>query len=221
MKDNWAIVPVKGLADSKTRLSPFLGDKRKLLVEALLSDVLRSVTKSKLYSTVLVTSPDQQVASVSKIGGVSFLRQPSTGLNRALELANELALKERAESATTILADIPLVEPADFREIFDLSNTKPRVVMAPSLKGGTNIMLASPPGIIRPNYGRWSYSKHLRQAQITRVPTYSIANSRVSFDVDTPADLAELRLRDRAGRTKAGRVVMDSWRSIELPRIYS
>ena len=219
MSDHWAVVPVKGLTDSKTRLSHHLGERRKILIEALLTDVLRSAVKSKIYDTVLIVSNDNQIGSLARSAGVSFLRQSSFGLNRGLEQANEIALRENADSATTILADIPLVEPKDFKEIFALSEATPRIVMAPSLKGGTNIMLTSPPGIVRPNYGRWSYSKHLRQAQIGQVDAFSISNPRVSFDVDTVDDLKELKRRDPKGVTSSGRLARELLRSNTISKI--
>lgn len=221
MTNNWAIVPVKGLTDSKTRLAPFLGEKRKLLVEALLSDVLRSITKSRVYDTVLVVSPDQHVANSARSNRVAFQRQGSFGLNRGLDQAIETALRENAESVTTILADIPLVEPRDFQQILSIAKSVPRVVMTPSLKGGTNIMLTTPPGVVRPSYGRWSYSKHLRQAQLNQVDTYSISNSRVSFDIDTIGDLKELVRRDPEGSTSTARLALDLKRTITVSRIPS
>jgi 2-phospho-L-lactate guanylyltransferase len=77
--------------------------------------------------------------------------------------------------------------------------------MAPSLKGGTNVLLTSPPGVISPSYGRWSYSKHLRQAQSSGLNAYSISNSRISFDIDTMSDLMELRRLDPEGKTASAR----------------
>ena len=206
MTDNWAVIPVKGLTESKTRLSTSLqGDKRRILVEALLEDVLSSIIRSRVYGTVMVISPDKNVASRIRQQEVSFLKQTSIGLNRAIEQANRLATQKRVRSVTTVLADIPLVEPADFKELLSIGAAVPRVVMAPSLKGGTNVMLTSPPGTISPSYGRWSYSKHLRLAQMKGVNAYSISNSRVSFDIDTTSDLMELRRLDPESRTASAR----------------
>src|SRR5438094_4048248 len=208
MTDNWAVIPVKGLTESKTRLSTSLqGDKRRILVEALLEDVLSSIIRSRVYGTVMVISPDENVASRIRQQEVSFLKQTSIGLNRAIEQANRLATQKRVRSVTTVLADIPLVEPADFKELLSIGAAVPRVVMAPSLKGGTNVMLTSPPGTISPSYGRWSYSKHLRLAQMKGVNAYSISNSRVSFDIDTTSDLMELRRLDPESRTASARAV--------------
>jgi 2-phospho-L-lactate guanylyltransferase len=155
----------------------------------------------------MVISPDENVGSRMRFQEVSFLKQAGVGLNRAIEQANRLAMQKHARSVTTILADIPLVEPGDFKELLSISAVVPRVVMAPSLKGGTNVMLTSPPGAISPSYGRWSYSKHLRLAQMKGVNAYSISNSRVSFDIDTVSDLMELRRFDPEGKTASARAV--------------
>ena len=210
MTENWAVIPVKGLTESKTRLSTHLqGDKRRILVEALLDDVLSSTIRSRVYGTIMVISPDENVASRIRPPEVSFLKQTGIGLNRAVEQANRLATLGHARSLTTVLADIPLVEPGDFKEIVGLGSLGRRVVMAPSMKGGTNVMLTSPPGVVSPSYGRWSYSKHLRRAQVSGINAYSLSNPRLSFDIDTMADLVELRHRDPQGKTVSGKVVSE------------
>src|SRR6266446_4593373 len=108
MTDNWVVIPVKGLTESKTRLSTHLQvDKRRILVEALLEDVLSSIIRSRVYGRVMVISPDENVGSRIRLQEVSFLKQIGVGLNRAIEQANRLALQKNARSVTVILADIP------------------------------------------------------------------------------------------------------------------
>ena len=210
MTENWAVIPVKGLSESKTRLATHLqGEKRRILVEALLDDVLSSIIRSRVYGTIIVISPDENVASRIQSREVSFLKQTGIGLNRAVDQANRLATLGHARSLTTVLADIPLVEPSDFREISGLGSLGRKVVMAPSMKGGTNVMLTSPPGVVSAGYGRWSYSKHLRRSQVIGISAYSLSNPRLSFDIDTMSDLVELRHRDPHGRTLSGRVVSE------------
>jgi 2-phospho-L-lactate guanylyltransferase len=215
MTDNWAVIPVKGLTESKTRLAAYLqGDKRRILVEALLDDVLSAIVRSKVYGTIMVVSPDENVGSRIQSQEVSFLKQTGIGLNRAVEQANRLATLGHARSLTIVLADIPLVEPGDFKELISLGSPARRVVMAPSMKGGTNVMLTSPPGVVSPGYGRWSYSKHLRRAQVNGISAYSLSNPRLSFDIDTMSDLVELRHRDSNGKTVSGRVVSELGQSL-------
>lgn len=207
MTSDWAVIPVKGLTDSKTRLSTYLSTERKAFVQALLQDVLHAVINSRVYDQIIVTSPDEDVGLQTRGKRVSFLKQTGYGLNRAIEYANRLALREGANSLTTILADIPLAETDDFVEIFHLGHNDRSVILAPSLKSGTNVMMGRPPGIVKPSYGRWSFTKHLRQAQLQAIPVYALANSRVSFDIDTVNDLIELKRRDAKLRTQSARVL--------------
>ncbi len=216
MSQHWAVIPIKGLTESKTRLSSYLGDKKKLLVEALLHDVLSSALKSGVYDKVLLISPDERVSSHRINSKVAYVKQTSFGLNRAIEHANKIAVREGVRSLTTILADIPLAEPRDFREVFSLGDDDHRSVLVPSLKGGTNVMMTRPPGEIRPSYGRWSYSKHLRQAQMADVSAYSISNPCVSFDIDTVQDLIELKRRDHQSRTMSARALDEIMRPVNL-----
>ena len=207
MTTNWAVIPVKGLSESKTRLSNFLGDNRRALVEALLQDVLASVVRSGAFGSVSVISPDEELRSLVIQSHASFIKQTGSGLNAAIQQAYRAAARERVSSLTTVLADLPLVRHDDFREIVRLGAGNPRVVIAPSRKGGTNVMLTLPPGVVHPSYGRWSYSKHLRQAQRMEVNTYSISNCRLSLDIDTVEDILELKRRDPEQRSASGKVV--------------
>src|SRR5260370_25939946 len=134
MTENWAVIPVKGLTESKTRLSTHLqGDKRRILVEALLDDVLSAIVRSKVYGTIKVISPDENVGSRIQSQEVSFLKQTGIGLNRAVEQANRLATLGHARSLTTVLADIPLVESGDFIAVPRLGSHRRMIVIAPSM----------------------------------------------------------------------------------------
>src|SRR5436305_12608066 len=106
MSEHWAVIPVKGLADSKTRLSSFLGERKKLLVEALLQDVLSSILRSRVYDKVLVVSPDDSVSALARTDSLSFIGHTGLGFIRALVQANKLAIKVNAWLLTTLMDDI-------------------------------------------------------------------------------------------------------------------
>jgi 2-phospho-L-lactate/phosphoenolpyruvate guanylyltransferase len=200
------IVPLKNLSEAKKRLTEHLSpDERKKLVLAMLDDVLRALGRSKVFSETYVISPDKSTEGRVRRHGALFLKQRGAGLNAAIQQALRELARKRASSVTIVLADLPLASPADFRKLERISNESPRVVLAPSLKGGTNVMVRSPSNVIKTSYGRWSYAKHLRAAQRERVPAYSISNYRLSFDVDTIQDLRTLLKTDRSGLTHAGR----------------
>ena len=201
MKDI-AVVPLKNLSEAKRRLAGHLDlDERKALVLAMLDDVLNSLRHSELFSEIHVISPDVSVEKRVLRSRVFFMKQKGAGLNSAIRQAMRELVRKKPKSMTAVLADLPLAEPADFKELARMSHEIPRIVLVPSLKGGTNVMLRSPPNLIRTSYGRWSYAKHLREGQEKNVPVYSISNPRLSFDVDTIQDLRALLKVDRSGRT--------------------
>ncbi len=210
MTKDFAIVPVKGLLESKSRLSRSIGiqDKKKLIV-ALLDDVLTAVEDSELFNRVLVVSPDPDVEEAANLPDGAFLHQEGQGLNAGVRQSTFFAMREKASSVAILLADIPLLEPRDLKELYSVGDTAPRVVLSPSLKGGTNVMVREPPNIIAPAYGRWSFSTHLRAAQKTGFAAYSVSNPRLSFDVDTSEDLIAVRRKDPRGRTHTARCLQE------------
>jgi 2-phospho-L-lactate guanylyltransferase len=198
----FAVIPVKGLIDSKSRLSRALPpQEKKKLVLAMLKDVLASVEESRLFSNVLVVSPDRSVETEINTKNATFVHQEGAGLNAGVRQATLFAMSEKASSVAVLLADIPLIESRDLKELYSVSNAPRRVVLSPSLKGGTNVMIREPPDIIASAYGRWSYSNHLRAAQKKGIQVYSISNQRLSFDIDTPEDLILIAKRDPQART--------------------
>ena len=204
---NLAIVPVKGLAEAKKRLANYLGpSERRRLVLAMLADVLSALHRSKMFVEILVISPDESIAREAGRNNSSFARQSGAGLNSAVHQAVRLAFEREIFAVTTVLADLPLLEPRDIEELVQISRETPRVVLVPSSKGGTNILLRAPPDAIATAYGRWSYGRHLRSAQEKGVTAYSVSNPRVSFDVDTVEDLRTLRQMDSSEKTNAGRL---------------
>jgi 2-phospho-L-lactate guanylyltransferase len=207
---DFAIIPVKGLLDSKSRLSRSLElqDRKKLIV-ALLEDVRTAVEDSDLFNRVLVVSPDPNVEKEANLPDGTFLHQEGQGLNAGIRQSTLLAMREKASSVAVLLADIPLLEPRDLKELYSLGAAAPRVVLSPSLKGGTNVMVREPPNIIAPLYGRWSFSTHLRAAQKIGFAVYSVSNPRLSFDVDTPEDLIDVRRKDPQGRTHTARCIQE------------
>ncbi len=214
-----AVVPVKSLAEAKKRLASHLSsEERRSLVIAMLNDVLHSLNRANLFGQVIVVSPDSTVEHEAEKSHSRFVRQSGAGLNAAVLQVTKMIVEEGASALSCVLADIPLVEPSDFEELHQISRGKPRVVLSPSLKGGTNFLMRTPPEAIASAYGRWSYAKHLRAAQEKGVLVYSVSNARLSLDIDTVDDLRTLRQRDPAGRTSAGRLVKQFSRLSPVPR---
>ncbi len=202
-----AIVPVKSLSEAKKRLANHLAPgERKAPVLAMLDDVLTAVSKSGMFSETYIISQDVSLEKTARKHRARFVRQKGAGLNAAIRQALRHLARAKISSVSTILADLPLARPSDFKELVRISSLNPRIVLAPSLKGGTNVMLRSPPNLIKTFYGRWSYAKHLRAGQKRNVPVYSVSNPRLAFDVDTMQDLKTLVEVDSSRRTNAAKL---------------
>ncbi len=214
-----AVVPVKSLTEAKKRLVSHLSsEERRSLVIAMLNDVLHSLNRANVFDQVIVVSPDSTVEQEAEKNHSRFVRQSGVGLNAAVRQVTEMVVEEGASALSCVLGDIPLVEPGDFEELHQIGRGKPRVVLSPSLKGGTNVMIRTPPEVIANSYGRWSYAKHLRTAQEKGVLAYSVSNPRLSLDIDTIEDLKALRHKDLGGRTSSGRLVKEFARLSPLLR---
>ena len=199
---------MKGLLDSKSRLNRALAPpEKKKLILAMLRDVLVSVMESEIFDRVMVVSPDPNVAGEANLEKGVFLHQEGSGLNSGIRQATIVAKRAKASSVAVLLADIPLAQPKDLRELYALGNAPERIVLSPSLKGGTNVMVREPPDLIQSVYGRWSFSNHLRAAQKVGVPVYSVSNPRLSLDIDTPEDLVSVRRADPHSKTYTSRAL--------------
>src|SRR5215203_5013516 len=83
----WAVVPVKGFARAKARLSPVLTrQERADLARAMLGDVLEVLSKAPGLAGVLVVSGDAEVARQAVEFGAVVLDEPvEAGTNAAVQ----------------------------------------------------------------------------------------------------------------------------------------
>ena len=77
-----ALVPVKRLEQSKSRLLPQLpAPRRQALTLAMLADLLEALCQTPGLDRVAVTTPDTVVASLARSAGAEVLMRPEPGLN--------------------------------------------------------------------------------------------------------------------------------------------
>ena len=105
----WILIPVKPLAEAKTRLAQLLtAGERRVLVQRMLDDVLAAVTRVAGITGVGLVSADSVVADRARCG-LRVLPEPQPGLNSALRHATQVLAREHVERLLILPADIPLV----------------------------------------------------------------------------------------------------------------
>jgi 2-phospho-L-lactate guanylyltransferase len=200
-----ALVPVRSLADGKTRLSEALSpEARSALTRRMLKGVVRAALDSGAVGPVAVVSPDPAALAVAAIEGtevVPLLQNPARlGLNGALAQGRDWALSRRAAALLILFGDLPLLSPDDVR---NLVRRDAPVVLAPDRHGtGTNAMLLRLGGTagFRFGFGPGSYARHVDEAHRLELDVATALTTGTAFDLDTPDDLRLLVDGGTAGR---------------------
>jgi 2-phospho-L-lactate guanylyltransferase len=197
------LIPVKRLADAKSRLGPDLDPvRRRLLATAMLDDVLAAVTGTDGLARAVVVSPDREVWRRAEAHGARVVEEPDTAGN---DLNASLAgAAVGIEGGVLVVAsDLPLATPEALGRVAAALAAAP-VAVVPSRDGaGTNVLGWAGAAGFAPAFGPGSAARHLAVPGAVRLDEPGLAH-----DADTAADLRDmLPLLDPDGVT--GRRVRD------------
>jgi 2-phospho-L-lactate guanylyltransferase len=184
-----AIIPVKDLNHTKSRLKPVLTlAERQALTLHILSGTIQALKASDKVQCILVLTPDDRVLSFVKGLGVMGLKDDGRGLNQALRQATRWAIDHDFEAILILPCDIPFLDSEDIKTIRGMGVEGERVVViAPNEgKNGTNALFVKPPGILRYSFGIDSFTRYQEHAfaQHFKVKVYSSLS--IGFDLDDP-----------------------------------
>ncbi|MEM3727239.1 MAG: 2-phospho-L-lactate guanylyltransferase [Candidatus Bathyarchaeia archaeon] len=191
----YAIIPVKELSKSKTRLSLILNPKeRETLTLMMFKDVLNALHSSKRIKKIIVVSSDLAILKLYKRFGFKPLMETNEGnLNLALNEAIQFSLNEGAQAVLIMPSDIPLVKAEDIHALINNCSGKSSIIISPSKRmDGTNALLLHPPTILNVAYGENSFNIHVEKALKTKAQLKIIALPRIALDIDIIEDLRDL-----------------------------
>jgi len=199
----WAVVPVKSLAASKSRLSPVLGPAaREALVRRMLEqtlDVLRECTPP--LEGTLVISMDERVLQIACTrSAIPLAEMGGDGLNSALTQGVVEAIGRGAQAILILPADLPRLSAHAVGAFLASLPAAPAAVLAPDRwREGTNALACSPPGLLAPAFGSRSFERHCAQARALQASLAIDEDPALALDIDTPQDLGEIEdLVDKA-----------------------
>ena len=191
----FAVVPVKDLGETKSRLSSSLDpDERAVLTLWMLEHVLATLREASGVERISVVSPSPRVLFLAEDAGASTLPQESRGLNNALEEGRDWAISGGASSLLVLPADLPYLSASDVWTLLKLHRDDERgVVISPdNAREGTNALLMRPPDALPFLFGPGSYEAHLRTARERGLQISTYEDSGIAFDLDTKEDLERL-----------------------------
>ena len=201
-------IPVKSLDRCKRRLAPVLTPmERAALSLAMLEDVLDAALAASTWNTVVV-SPDEAVLEVAARRGAETLIEEHPPLSSAVRQVEQEALDRGADALAVLVADAALITPDALREA--LRTLGPVVLSPSSTDGGTTLLVRRPPRAIGARFGRGSLERHLHGASTRGLPTAVVDRHELTFDLDTPDDLARFLDAGKHGRTRSCLLEMDA-----------
>lgn len=192
----WAIVPVKPLRRSKSRLASVLSDEeRAALSQNLLQHTLKVLNDIPEIERSLVVSRDSHALALARQQGARTLTERgSPELNRALVRATVVAKEYGAAGVLVLPADLPLLATEDVQTLIEAAQDPPVVVLVPDRHGtGTNAMLVRPSGLIEYDFGPDSFQRHQKRAEAVGARLEIRILPSLGLDLDLPEDLHYLR----------------------------
>lgn len=198
-----AVVPVKTLEMSKTRLLARLGeDGTRRLSLAMLEDVVEALLAVPRLARVAVTTPDPEVAAAARAAGAEALLRDEPGLNAAVEAAAAELAPGAEDGALVVLGDVAGVRPQEVETLLDEAPER-GVVLAASHDGGTAALLRVPRDVVPAAFGPDSAKAHRELALRAGVELREVALPSLAIDLDEPVDLdAFLRGAGLGARTR-------------------
>jgi len=183
-----AIVPMKPLAESKTRLSGHLRDELRAEVSAVMLESVLAALGDSDVSTTIVVGGDTRVRSIAA--------EKEAGWNP--DRFNDLNLAVRAEfrrvwnaggMAAYFPGDLPILTNSDINGLMELVASTDGVTICPAHDGGTNALVV-PAGLgFSPRLGNQSSRRHRGLAMALNVDFRELWTPGFELDVDTIDDL--------------------------------
>jgi 2-phospho-L-lactate guanylyltransferase len=226
-----AILPVKSFARAKQRLGASIEDPLRLaLAQAMVADVLLALSRARAIERTIVVTCEQSVAlAAGELDAIVVQDITESGQPQAAGLGVRRALEEGFERVLCVPGDCPALDPAELDALLSAEASPSEraahgrsVVIVPDRHGtGTNGLLLSPPDAIAPSFGPDSCERHRALASDAGIEARLARPASLLLDIDTGADLAELRTRlaGHDGGAPRTRAVLAAGESTTVPAL--
>ena len=198
-----SIIPIKPLAQAKSRLAPYLKDvQRRRLVTAMLRRVIRAAREAS--AEVWLLGADVSSLHVACEEGAGWRQEAGSDINESLRLVFEEAWAA-GKSPLFLPGDLPFLRSHELKALITRAradsnigeDADPRIVLSPANKGGgTNAILIPQPLAFRLQLGPDSLSRHVSEARRLGLEPHVYASPGLARDLDTWEDLQEYEAQE-------------------------
>jgi 2-phospho-L-lactate/phosphoenolpyruvate guanylyltransferase len=197
----WAVVvPVKLLAQAKSRIAPLAGPRRPELALAMAHDTVSTVLAAPEVGQVIVVTDDPVAAGeLSAAGATIVADEPRDGLNAALVHGAACVDRRWPASGTAALsADLPALRPEQIGAALRAAAAWPEAFVPDRQGSGTTLYTAAPGVAFRPRFG---FESRYRHAEGGAAELLLPGIEGLRRDVDIPDDLRAAALLGLGPRT--------------------
>ena len=188
------LVPIKSLAQGKTRLSAMLSEPaRQAVSRAMLTDVLTSVFQVPTVDRVVVVTSDPALLTLAgALGALTVDEGHPRGLNGATEVGTDFCVQHGATALLVLLSDLPLITPHDIAYLFEQLSGGPEILLVRCKYGdGTNAFMRVPPLVMQSCFGGPSLQAHQVAARERGIACREVEAPGIAFDLDSVEDLKQ------------------------------
>jgi 2-phospho-L-lactate/phosphoenolpyruvate guanylyltransferase len=186
---DWSlVVPVKVLAQAKSRLTGLVRANRPEVALAMAADTVAAAVAAATVGAVLVVTDDADVgAEMSGLGALVLPDEPAAGLNEALAFGAAYARARWPQRGVAALAgDLPALRPRELQAALAVAGASRQAYVPDAAGTGTTLYAVVPGARFEPRFGVGSAARH-GAAGAARLDLPASAGLR--RDVDTAADL--------------------------------
>jgi 2-phospho-L-lactate guanylyltransferase len=192
-----AVLPIKRFTAAKQRLEGELTEgTRRVLAEAMVTDVLIALRRTTGIDEVLVVSGENSaVALAAGYDAAAVIDDPDdAGHSAAAARGVSAAIERGARRVVLIPGDCPALVPAELDALLVGPVRGPEVLIVPDRHGdGTNALVLTPPDVMPPAFGPGSRARHEELGRQAGATVTVVDVPSLGLDVDTRADLEALR----------------------------
>lgn len=195
--DLYVVVPVRGLAEGKSRLASVLTPAQRIaLNRTLLVQTLHVLQawRGDLAQCIVVSGCERALGIAREAGAVTVIEAHASGLNAAVTLATAHAARSGARRVLVLPCDLPALTQQALAD-FLARAANADVALAPDLSGsGTNALIIGTAHAFEFKFGPGSFALHSRAAAAVGARVFVHRAPQLAFDLDTPRDLERWRL---------------------------
>ncbi|MGH0031001.1 MAG: 2-phospho-L-lactate guanylyltransferase [Myxococcota bacterium] len=182
-----ALVPVKALAGSKSRLADAGRAQVEALSLAMMGDVLEALLAVPALDRVAVVTPDAAVADAARAVGAEALLRDDPGLNASIDAGGAIIAPGSDDALLVVLGDVAAASSGEIAELVGCLDG-PGVALAPSRDGGTSALLRRPRDVVPSCFGADSAKRHREAAERAGVACVERCLPSLAIDVDVAED---------------------------------